>query len=494
MIPVNRNKKKNNSRLPSALYTIQRTPVSRKEVSFGKNPNPLWIWVKGKLAEFWLILNKKRKGRYRRPAVPAGVIVAKATERHRVSDNLFAGGPHTSRRTGKGREIPAWVHIAGIMGGAAVAVAAVAFGVLMILKPVTTTVTINDSGRVISANTTEDTVGELLAKNGINLDDNDVLEVSLSAKLEDDMEIVIRRANTLTITDESGDTQIKMLAGTVKEALERAGVELGPKDEVYPDLATYVYAGMNINIIRVEVKYETQTETLEYKEITKQSKDYAKGKRVLMQRGEKGSQEHTIEVVYKNGVEYSREIVETKVIKEPQDEIIFVGTYVPPTPKPVKPEKTKKPTVNNDKTNNNNSGGGDTGANNPKDDTGKLTKVPSIEQLHSGTWAEHKAVPEPASSIIEKTVTATRITAYCLNKNKTATGTWPRIGTVAANPRQIPYGTKIYVPGYGYGRIEDTGSNKHSLDQLPLDVWLPTNAECKQWGSKKNVKIYILKG
>lgn len=492
MYSFRNNKKKNSSKLPSALYTIQRTPVSQKEVSFEKKtPNPLVIWLKQKAAEILLILRKKRKGRYRRPTTPSGVIVAQATARRRVSDNLLAGGTHTSKRVHRKKETPEWLPVAGIMGGAAGAVILVALVLMMLLTPASTTVTINDSGRIISANTTEDTVGELLSKNGIALDDNDVLEVSLSAKLEDDMEIVIRRANTISISDEGGDTQIKMLAGTVGEALERAGIELGPKDEVYPDTATYVYAGMNINIIRVEVKYETQTEVLEYKEITRENNTVKKGQRLLMQEGKKGSQEHTIEVVYKNGEEYSREVIETKVIQEPQDEIIYIGTYVPPTPKPTKvtkPTKTQKPAATKP------AAGGDTGANNPKDDEGKLTKVPSIEQIHTGTWAEHKAVPAPASSIIAKTVTATRITAYCLNKNKTATGTWPRIGTVAANPKQIPYGTKIYVPGYGYGRIEDTGSNKHSLDQLPLDLWLPTNAECRQWGSRRNVKIYILKG
>ena len=501
MDPINR-RKNTGKKLPGVLYTVKRAPISQKEVSFGKKKEEnlfaeLLKILQEKLSQS---MRRRRTGKYRR-AKAARSIVAQATKHRPVSDNLIAGGPHTSKRAHRKFIPPTWLPVAGIMGAAAAGLAVCVAVVLLVMNMGSTNVTINDSGRIIKANTTEETVGELLSKNGIALDDNDVLEVSLSAKLQEDMEIVIRRANTVTISDEDGDTQVRMLAGTVGEALERAGITLESKDEVYPDAGTYVYAGMKINVIRVDVKYEKQTEILEYKEIVKESDRYENGKRFLGQPGIKGEQEHTIEIVYKNGKEYSREIIDTTVISEPQDEIIFVGTYVKPTPTPVKkPTVTKKPDTdkkennkkeNNKKEDNKNK---DTGANNPKDDDGKLTKVPSIEQIHSGSWAEHKAVPAPASSIIAKTVTCTKITAYCLDKNKTATGTWPRIGTVAANPRQIPYGTKIYVPGYGYGRIEDTGSNKHSLDQLPIDVWLPTKDECIKWGKKRNVKIYILKG
>ncbi len=39
----------------------------------------------------------------------------------------------------------------------------------------------------------------------------------------------------------------------------------------------------------------------------------------------------------------------------------------------------------------------------------------------------------------------------------TATGTTVRKGTVAVDPSVIPLGTRMYIPGYGYGVAEDTG-------------------------------------
>lgn len=348
-----------------------------------------------------------------------------------------------------------------------------------VFLPGVRSVTVNDAGRIIHADTTEQTVGAFFEKNGIALDDSDVLEVSLATPIEDGMEIIIRRAMPLTIYLEDAQTEVKMLAGTVEDALLRAGVELDEEDEVYPSQNSYVTPGMTINVIDVEVEYVTEEEVLEYKEITKNSDKLEKGKRVLMQQGENGLQKNQYQVTYKNGEEVSRELVETTVVKEPVDKITHVGTYVKPTVTP-----TKKP---------GNTGNKDTGKDLPKDEDGLLTKVPSTNQIHSGTLYEHKSVPAPAPSIIAKTITINRCTAYTHTGNRTATGTWPRIGTLAADPKQIPYGTKLYIPGYGYGRVEDTGSNKHDADTYCLDLFMETRKECLNWGVKRNIKVYLLK-
>ena len=112
-------------------------------------------------------------------------------------------------------------------------------------------------------------------------------------------------------------------------------------------------------------------------------------------------------------------------------------------------------------------------------DSGLLTKLPSISQIHSGTLSQHKSVPAPSPELISKVVSA-ETTAYYLPGNKTSTGTYARIGTIAANPKKIPYGTLIYVPGYGYGRVEDTGPN-HNPNYW-LDLHMNSYNECINWG------------
>lgn len=70
----------------------------------------------------------------------------------------------------------------------------------------------------------------------------------------------------------------------------------------------------------------------------------------------------------------------------------------------------------------------------------------------------------------------------------TATGTIPKRGTIAVDPRVIPLGTRMYVEGYGFGVAEDTGG---AIKGNIVDVCLPTKSEAYSWG-RRTVKVYIL--
>jgi len=73
----------------------------------------------------------------------------------------------------------------------------------------------------------------------------------------------------------------------------------------------------------------------------------------------------------------------------------------------------------------------------------------------------------------------------------TASGTATRKGTVAADTRYFPFGTVLYVPGYGYGVVEDTGG---AIKGGRLDLWFPSHEAALKWGRKKvEVKIWDVK-
>ena len=62
--------------------------------------------------------------------------------------------------------------------------------------------------------------------------------------------------------------------------------------------------------------------------------------------------------------------------------------------------------------------------------------------------------------------------------------------TVAADPAVFPIGTILYIPGYGYGVVADTGS---AINGDKLDLYYETvNDVFDQWGRKK-LKVYIIK-
>jgi len=67
---------------------------------------------------------------------------------------------------------------------------------------------------------------------------------------------------------------------------------------------------------------------------------------------------------------------------------------------------------------------------------------------------------------------------------------WPaRDGTVAADTRHYPFGTRIHVPGYGYGVVEDRGSAIRGPRRL--DIYFDSHDTALHWGRQHlDVEIY----
>ncbi len=77
----------------------------------------------------------------------------------------------------------------------------------------------------------------------------------------------------------------------------------------------------------------------------------------------------------------------------------------------------------------------------------------------------------------------------------TASGVPAARGRVAVNPKQIPYGSQLYIVSddgrvYGYAVAADTGGFARQGSAV-VDLYMDTNAECCQWG-RRNVTIYVI--
>jgi len=70
-----------------------------------------------------------------------------------------------------------------------------------------------------------------------------------------------------------------------------------------------------------------------------------------------------------------------------------------------------------------------------------------------------------------------------------ADGTEAKYGTIAADISRYPFGTIMYVPGYGWGEVHDVGS---SIKGNHIDVFFDSHEEALQWGVKK-LKIQVYK-
>lgn len=64
-----------------------------------------------------------------------------------------------------------------------------------------------------------------------------------------------------------------------------------------------------------------------------------------------------------------------------------------------------------------------------------------------------------------------------------------RPGTIAADTRRYPFGTIMYVPGYGWGRVEDRGGD---IKGDHIDLFFKKHKQAMAWGRKRvRVKIWI---
>lgn len=71
----------------------------------------------------------------------------------------------------------------------------------------------------------------------------------------------------------------------------------------------------------------------------------------------------------------------------------------------------------------------------------------------------------------------------------TSSGAMVRPGSIAADTSIYPYGTVMYIPGYGYGIVEDTGG---AIKGPHIDLYRPNHWFARQWGVKsKTVKVWL---
>ena len=63
----------------------------------------------------------------------------------------------------------------------------------------------------------------------------------------------------------------------------------------------------------------------------------------------------------------------------------------------------------------------------------------------------------------------------------TSSGTRAKHGTIAADLARYPYGTLMYINGYGYGRVEDCGG---AIDGNHIDLFFDSHRDALKWGNK----------
>lgn len=102
----------------------------------------------------------------------------------------------------------------------------------------------------------------------------------------------------------------------------------------------------------------------------------------------------------------------------------------------------------------------------------------SAETPSAGSRPE--AQPEPSGPQPGGSQIVVDVVAYCGGVG-TASGLPLGWGTVAVDTRVFPFGTKMFIPGYGDGVAADTGS---AIIGKIIDIWFPTCTQARAWGRK----------
>jgi len=104
----------------------------------------------------------------------------------------------------------------------------------------------------------------------------------------------------------------------------------------------------------------------------------------------------------------------------------------------------------------------------------RIIKKPVDKIIKSGTKITPKYAEVDGQTIAYCDVINMRATSYDKNckgcNGYTSTGAELRKGVIAADPKRIPYGTRLYVPGYGYGVIADTGGYLMKSEEPMIDL------------------------
>lgn len=124
-------------------------------------------------------------------------------------------------------------------------------------------------------------------------------------------------------------------------------------------------------------------------------------------------------------------------------------------------------------------------------DKKSVTKSTVAENESQTTTNQTNNTPEEKSAnSASKNAGGFNATAYCL-RGRTANGGSVRRGIVAADPRVLPLGTRIYLNAGSYSGnyiVADTGG---AVRGRKLDIWVPNCSEAMRFG-RRSVSVNIL--
>ena len=184
-------------------------------------------------------------------------------------------------------------------------------------------------GNTFEIETEAQTVRDVLAEQNISAQDKVVTLPDLDSRIYQGSQVAVFRIKKVTVKEGGETFELETTQKVVENVIwENENIDFLEDDIAEPSREALVRDGMDIAIIHVEIKEEIKHEDIPFKTITNEDSSMGWREKKTTQKGQKGITEVKYRVVYHDGKEISRKILEKNVAKEPVEEIITQGTYV----------------------------------------------------------------------------------------------------------------------------------------------------------------------
>jgi resuscitation-promoting factor RpfB len=298
-------------------------------------------------------------------------------------------------------------------------------------------VTISLPDRTLQIRTSAATIAGALEGAGLATYEADTIQPSPDSPVVDGMAIRVVPSRSIRVQVDGATLRARASAPTVGGALAQAGVSMVGLDYARPAADQPVPVDGGIQVVRVSeevrieltpIAFDTQYQPLSEVEIDQQQ---------LIKTGAYGVQASQVRVRYEDGVESGQLEEGTWEARSPEDRVVGYGTQI------------------------------------------VVRKVATDD----GTIEYWRAIKMWATSY---SPSRAGVSPEARNFGITASGKPLTKGLVAIDRRYIPFGTPMYVPGYGYALAADTGSGVKGR-------WIDLGYDDDNWVSwHQYVTVYFL--
>lgn len=300
-------------------------------------------------------------------------------------------------------------------------------------------VTFESNGAFANALTGAQTVGDFLHERNIAVRPNDFVYPSTDVPLSDGLVVTYRPAVPVTIRTARTKLAITSSAPDVGALLEENHVTLGKNDVVKPDLSDPVPANGEVRIVRVVTWDRTVHHALAMDTVRKLDFTMGQGKTRVVTAGHNGDRVDTIRYTQRDGGPVQRTVLASRVVRKPQTRVVVQG----------------------------------------------VSEYEAFEHFETQGVARTLVIAQSAMQMV-----ATAYTAGCYGcSGITATGRPAGHGIVAVDPRVIPLGTRLFIPGYGIAVAGDTGG---AIRGNRIDLGFNSLRDALLFG-RREITVYLVK-